>query len=177
MILMADYHDMVLLIQVNKCNYLLYTVFHSLFDKSDVFPSTSRWGSSVQHSHRKHPGCREAGGGVFQNEKCKHRNLYEVFEHLAQLYPRAIETHASLSVLFPSVRCSRLFSQNGRSTSRLTTVLRHVTGLTSWPKSVSATANAWAPTILQPTSMATGSAASSQQTQPLGVRPALGTWR
>lgn len=38
---------------------------------SDVFPFTSRWGSSVQHSHREHPGCRKTRGGVFQDEKCK----------------------------------------------------------------------------------------------------------
>lgn len=37
----------------------------------DVLPFTARWGSSVQHSHREHPGCREARGGVFQDEKCK----------------------------------------------------------------------------------------------------------
>lgn len=38
---------------------------------SVVFPFTSRWGSSVQHSHREHPGCRKTRGGVFQDEKCK----------------------------------------------------------------------------------------------------------
>lgn len=42
---------------------------------SDVFLLASRWGRSVQHSHRKHPGCGEAGGGVIQDEKCKEPTL------------------------------------------------------------------------------------------------------
>lgn len=34
----------------------------------------------MQHSHREHPGCGEAGGGVFQDEKCRapHSSPYEI---------------------------------------------------------------------------------------------------
>lgn len=45
-----------------------------------VLPVTSRWGSSLQHSYRKHPGCGAAGGGVFQNEKCKYLLGQTIFQ-------------------------------------------------------------------------------------------------
>ncbi len=58
--------------QVNKCDYhFTHSSVLYFFVISRVFPLTSRWGSSVQHSHREHTGCRAARGGVFQDEKCK----------------------------------------------------------------------------------------------------------
>lgn len=91
--------------QVNKCNYDF--IHSSIFDllwflMSDVLPFTARWGSSVQHSHWEHPGCREARGGVIQDEKCKGRHtasfcdlsillkLFWFFAHfLSPFFPRS----------------------------------------------------------------------------------------
>lgn len=37
----------------------------------------SRRGRSVQHSYRKHSGCGEAGGRVFQNEECEPPQVHD----------------------------------------------------------------------------------------------------
>lgn len=69
------------LLNVHVSVKILFLQYSNLIFNMYVFSRvTSRWGSSVQHSYRKHPGCREARGGVFQNEKCKHSNPYEIFE-------------------------------------------------------------------------------------------------
>lgn len=161
-----------------------------------MLPFISRWGRAVQHSHREHSGCGKAGGGVFQDEKCKDptsatpiKSLDGALRFCPISLPRLVTMlfyrikvfkfpcSPSFSDLFPSSRCSRLSSQRGHSTSRPTTVSRLETGLTSWPKLASATASAWAPTILQPTSTATGSAANSQQMLLPVARLALGMSR
>lgn len=147
-----------LLTQVNKLNLIMILIsLHSLlffkfllsFLMSDVFPFTSRWGSSVQHSHREHLGCRKTRGGVFQDEKCKDSTSQPLWNLLSfwvfgpkLLQVQYIDCSLTSCPFFPSSRCSRLFNQSEPSTSRPTTVLRRATGSTSWPKSASATANA-----------------------------------
>lgn len=55
---------------------------------SAVFPFPSRRGSSVQHSHRKHSGCRKARGRVLQDEKCKNIKVtqHKIFTVLTVWY-------------------------------------------------------------------------------------------